>query len=108
MRNPLSSFSRVAAVAGLLFGITFARSVARAEQMPLNTNAEKQRERADDAKQSTNAQPAADRNDKSANWPLRISYVNTGIAASLRLYDTNGKLDNQAAIQLDELLCDMR
>jgi len=108
MRNPLSSFSRIVAVAGLLFGITLARSGARADQVPLSTSAEKQRDRADDGKQATNAPPPADRNSKSANWPLRISYVNTGIATSVRLYDASGKVDNQAASQIDELLCDVR
>ena len=108
MRNPLSSFSRVVAVAGLLFGVTLARSAARADQVPASANAEKQRDRSDEGKQPTNVAPAAERHSKSANWPLRVSYVNTGIATSVRLYDASGKLDSQAATQLDELLCDVR
>src|SRR5690349_5386996 len=98
MRNPLSSFSRVVAVAGLLFGMTLARGGARADQVPPSASSEK-RDRNDD-KQSENA-ATADRNGKSPYWPLRITYVNTGIANSLRLYDASGKVDDKAASQLD-------
>jgi uncharacterized protein YcbK (DUF882 family) len=108
MRNPLSSFSSVVAIAGLLFGMTFSRTGARADQMPAGSGAERQRDRADDAKQTTNTPAAADRNTKPALWPLRITYVNTGHATSIRLYDGSGKVDKDAAAQLDELLCDVR
>src|SRR5687767_13907354 len=108
MRNPLAPFPRILAVAGLLFGLTLARSAARADQTPTGSVAEKQRDRSDDVKPAPNAPAAADRNGKHANWPLRISYVNTGHATSVRLYDPSGKIDNTAAGELDELLCDVR
>src|SRR5262245_8944563 len=104
MRNPLSSFSRVAAIAGVLVGMTIARSGARADQIPARSSGEQQRVTSDD-KQAQQAQPA-DRSGKPSLWPLRISYVNTGLTSSVRLYDASGKLDDQAAAQLDELLCD--
>jgi uncharacterized protein YcbK (DUF882 family) len=106
MRNPLAPFSKVAAIAGLLFGLTLARSIARADETQPRSTAGNQRDRSVDAKQAQSAQPQADR--KPALWPLRVSYVNTGNATSLRLYDANGKVDNTAAAQLDELLCDVR
>jgi uncharacterized protein YcbK (DUF882 family) len=108
MRNPLASFPRVVAVTGLLFGLTLARSTARADQTPARPRVEQPRERADEAKQAPNAPSAGDRSGKLANWPLRISYVNTGHATSIRLYDASGKIDKTAAEALDELLCDVR
>jgi uncharacterized protein YcbK (DUF882 family) len=107
MRNPLAPFPRVLAVAGLLFGLTLARSAARADQTPSGSVAEKQRDRSEDAKPAQSA-PPADRAGKQANWPLRISYVNTGDSTSIRLYDASGKIDSAAAGELDELLCDVR
>jgi uncharacterized protein YcbK (DUF882 family) len=107
MRNPLSSFSRMVAVAGVLFGVTLARSGARADQVPATSSLEK-RDRGDDAKQPMAAPASADRGAKSALWPLRITYVNTGLATTIRLYDGSGKLDKDAAAQLDDLLCDVR
>ena len=108
MRNPLASFPRVVAVTGLLFGLTLARSTARADQTPARPLVEPQRDRSDDAKQAPNAPAGADRSSKLANWPLRISYVNTGHATSIRLYDSDGKIDKMSAEALDELLCDVR
>jgi uncharacterized protein YcbK (DUF882 family) len=108
MRNPLSSFSRVVAVTSILFGVTLSRSGARADQIPLNASGEKQRDRSDDGKPAQTAPTAADRAAKPAFWPLRVAYVNTGLATSIRLYDATGKVDKQAASQLDELLCDVR
>jgi uncharacterized protein YcbK (DUF882 family) len=109
MRNPLASFPRVMAVAGLLFGLTLARSAARADQTPAKPLPEQQRDRsAENDKQAPNAPAAADRKDKLANWPLRISYVNTGEATTIRLYDASGNIDKAAAEALDQLLCDVR
>jgi len=108
MRNPLASFSRVVAVAGLLFGVTFARSGARADQPPAASGPEKQRERSDDGKHAESAPTTTERMAKPGFWPLRISYVNTGQTTSIRLYDASGKIDKQAATALDELLCDVR
>jgi uncharacterized protein YcbK (DUF882 family) len=107
MRNPLASFPRVVAVAGLLFGLTLARSAARADQTPAAPIAEN-RDRNDGGVPAQNAPPSAERSGKSALWPLRVSYVNTGHATSVRLYDASGKIDTQAATELDELLCDVR
>src|SRR4051812_22444110 len=108
MRNPLSPLPRFIAAAGLLFGLTFARGGARADQTPTAVNAERKGDGSDDAKQTMNAAVAADRNVKPALWPVRISYVNTGLATSIRLYDASGNVDKNAAAQLDELLCDVR
>ena len=55
MRNPLASFPRAVAVAGLLFGLTLARSAARADQTPSRPLAEQPRDRSDEAKQAPNA-----------------------------------------------------
>jgi uncharacterized protein YcbK (DUF882 family) len=93
-------------VAALLLGLTATKGPARADQTPDATNAEKQA-RTDEPKAAPSA-ATADRIGKSANWPLRISYVNTRQATSLRLYDASGKVDRTAAQQLDELLCDVR
>lgn len=106
MQHRLPSFSRLIASAALLLGVTVARGGARADQASPGSSAENQRDRKEDAKAVASA--AAERGPKPANWPLRISYVNTQKTTSLRLYDATGKVDRAAAVELDELLCDVR
>lgn len=108
MQYRLASFSRVIASAALLLGVTVARSGARADQIPAGSAAENQRDRKEDSKASQNTAPATDRKNATANWPLRVYYVNTQKATQIRLYDGAGKVDKAAATQLDELLCDVR
>ena len=91
-----------------MLGLTVAKGAARADQPPVAAKAEKQVAPSDEPKVAPNAAISADRTAKSANWPLRISYLNTQQSTSLRLYDASGKIDKTAAEQLDELLCDVR
>jgi uncharacterized protein YcbK (DUF882 family) len=91
-----------------LFGLTLARSAARADQVPAASTAEKQRDRNDEVKQAAPLPAAADKKLNPGLWPLKVSYVNTGHSTSIRLYDASGKVDNAAAGELDELLCDVR
>ncbi|MET0592948.1 MAG: DUF882 domain-containing protein [Polyangiaceae bacterium] len=95
------------ASAALLLSVTVARGGARADQVPQASGAENQRDRKEEAKAAASA-AAAERGPKPANWPLRISYVNTQKTTSVRLYDATGKVDRAAAAELDELLCDVR
>jgi uncharacterized protein YcbK (DUF882 family) len=95
-------------VAALLLGLAVTKGTARADQPPAAANAEKQVALSEEPKPAPNAPASADRTGKSANWALRISYVNTRQSTSLRLYDASGKIDRTAAQQLDELLCDVR
>jgi uncharacterized protein YcbK (DUF882 family) len=108
MQHRLASFSRVIASAALLLGVTASRGGARADQATAGSAAENQRDRREEAKASQNNAPAADRKNSPANWPLRVSYVNTQKSTQIRLYDATGKIDKAAAGQLDELLCDVR
>ena len=107
MRHRLASLPKVMAVATLVLGITVARSGARADETS-TANAEKQRERSDNAKTTPSPAADADKAAKPAFWPLRISYVNTRQSTVVRLYDPSGKVDKAAAAQIDELLCDVR
>jgi uncharacterized protein YcbK (DUF882 family) len=107
MQHRVASFSRLLASAALLLGVTVSQGGARADQVSAGSSSENQRDRKDDAKAPVNAAPP-ERGPRPANWPLRISYLNTQKTTSLRLYDASGKVDKSAAAQLDELLCDVR